>query len=296
MENLSAVGESGYYFLRVVPETATTETDAVYFFMITPITEYDACEPDDMPEFATEYTDVLNVNNSIDNLYDQDWFQLTISSGGNYIVSLSNIPDESTYNVYIYDASYDFVAGMSCSENKVGTINMSSGIYYIQVFSESGYSTTQSYNLKVIKRKDTSSKMIYTKTGQIVELTASVLYINGSPVDMNWSYNFSGSSYNRRQQIKTKDSTTFDVSVLKNGTYSGPQSVSSEDCIAVQMNNFNYIYFYRADGAGANYDYINEPIEYYSWFYVDAVTGKVIDTEWNYYYWSLNMPQTFKED
>lgn len=295
MENISAVCESGYYFLRVVPDTAATAADAVYNFLITLIDQYDSCEPDDIPDFAVEYTDSINVKNTIDNTFDEDWSKMTITSSGTYIISMSDIPEGNTYNVYVYNASFDFLAGMSCDKNKVGTVSLSVGDYYICVASASGYSAVQNYNLKVVKRHTSASSTIFTKTGQIVELTSTALYINGAAVDMNWKYEFSGSSYNRRQYAKVTDSTTFALDTVMNGTYYGADNVSAQDCIAVQMKDFKYEYFYRAAGAGANYDYINEPIDVDSWFYVNAATGKVIDTEWNYFYWGLNRTRTFNE-
>jgi len=296
MENLSAIGDSGFYFLRVVPQTAATEADAVYFFMISLITECDACEPDDMPAFAAEYSNSIDVNNTIDNMYDQDWSKLTVSTGGTHIVSLSNIPDECTYNMYIFDSSLNFVAGMSCSENKVGTVNLESGDYYVKVASTTGYSTSQSYNLKIMRRKSSSSNMMFTKTGQIVELTTYALYINGKAANMNWSYHYT-INYTRNQDVIPNDNASFLTGYLKNGKYGGPQGVSSSDCIAVYMDNFVYTYFCRFPGSGADYDWIHQPFEdgEYILFYVDAKTGKAIDTEINYYHLSLGMGQSFTE-
>lgn len=292
-ENLSAIGGSGYYFLRVVPET---EANDMYNFMITLITQYDACEPDDIPAFAVEYENSINVNNTIDNSFDQDWSKLTITNAGTHIVSLSNICEGNTYNVYIYDSAFNFIAGMSCNENKVGTVSLATGDYYICVKSANGYSDSQSYNLKVIKQKSSLSNTMFTKTGQIVELTSSALYINGSVVDMNWNYCYAV-NYTRRQSIITNANTSFAMGYLKNGTYNGPQSVSSSDCIAVYMDKFMYTYFCYMSGDGAGYDRLTQEFgdEEYVLFYVDAKTGTVIDTEVNYYYLALNMPQTFTE-
>lgn len=296
MENLSAVGDEGYYFIRVIPENASTEVGSVYNFMITPISSYDSCEPDDMYVFAAEYNNSININNTIDNLYDQDWSKLVVSGGGIHLVSLSNIPEGNVYNVYIYDSSLNYVVGMSCSENNAGSVDLSEGAYYICVDSASGYSDTVEYNLKVMKRKSSSSVLKYTKTGQFVELTPYALYVNGSYVNMNWSYHYSV-NYTRNQDVTTNWDTSFNLGYLKNGTYRGPQSVSSNDCIAVYMDNFTYTYFCRFPGSGADYDFITQPFGdgEYVLFYVDAVSGKVIDTEVNYYYLSLGMPQTFTE-
>lgn len=296
MENLSAVAQAGYYFLRVVPEAAATTEGAAYNFMISLIGTFDACEPDDIPAFAVEYTDTINVDNTLDNIFDQDWSKLTVSSNGTYVVSMSNIPSGNTYNVCIYDSSFNFVAGMSCSGNKAGTVNLTPGTYYINVDSATGYSETQSYNLKVIKKIWSYATVMITNSGHIVELSANALYVNGKPVDMNWKYYYTV-NYTRKQDVETSLATSFKADYLKNGTYRGPQSVSSDDCIAVYMDNFTYTYFCRYPGAGADYDFINQPFGSgeYILFYVDAVTGKVIDTEINYYYLSLGMKQVFTE-
>ncbi|MGN0351886.1 MAG: PepSY domain-containing protein [Roseburia sp.] len=263
--------------------------------MINLITDYDSYEPDDTPFFAVEYTNSVNVNATIDNTFDQDWSKVTFSSAGTYIVSLSNISSGNTYNVYVYDSSMNFVAGMSCSGNSVGTVQLSAGVYYVCVASASGYNASVSYNLKIMKRNSSSSNMMYTKTGQVVELTTNALYINGAKVDMNWSIHYS-INYTRNQDVTTSNDTSFYLSYLKNGTYSGPQSVSSSDCIAVYMDNFVYTYFCRYSGS-TDYDYVYQPFEdgEYVLFYVDAVSGKVIDTELNYYYLVLGMNQTFTE-
>lgn len=289
MENLSAVGEAGYYFLRVVPETASAIENAVYNFMISTIETYDACEPDDMPAFAVEYNGEINTRNTIDNRFDQDWSKLNVSTAGTYVTSLTNIPSGCTYNVYIYDSSFNFAGGMSCDSNKAATISLSAGSYYICVESASGYNAVQPYNLKLLKRKSASSKMITTKTGQIVELAYSDLYVNGKQVDMNWSYHY-GINYTRNQDVKRNTGSKFYPEYIENGSYSGPQSVSSSDCIRVAMDNFTYTYF-----CSLGYDFrtTNFGDGDYVMFYVDAITGKVIDTNINYYYTSLNMPQTF---
>ncbi|RDU23846.1 hypothetical protein [Anaerosacchariphilus polymeriproducens] len=291
MENLSAVGEAGYYFLRVVPVKAAANENVTYRFMIAPIATYDSCEPDDIPDFATEYTDYINTNNTIDNGYDEDWSKLTVSSDGTYLVSLSNIPAESTYNIYIYDASFNGLGNMSCSANKSGSISLGTGSYYICVASEKGFNAAASYNLKVLKRKDSNSNIIYTKTGQFVEMTHGTLYVNGNAVNMNWKYHYTA-NYRRIQDVETNAKTSFYPGYLKNGTYNGPQSVSSKDCIQVLMNNFKYTYFCSL---GYDFRYLTFGDNDYAIFYVDAVTGKVIDTNINYYFVELNMPQKFTE-
>lgn len=294
MENLSAVGSQGYYFLRVVPINASiTEGDA-YNFIINPISSYDDNEPDDMYVFASEYENTININGTLDNAFDQDWTKLKINTAySKYLISLANVPENANYAVYVYDSSLGFIGGFECSSSEVREVTLTYGSYYICVASVSGYSDSVKYNLKVMERGTEDSIMISTKTGQIVELTSTELFINGNKVDMNWEYKYDV-NYVRNQNVITSSGTVLNTSYLLNGVFRGPQSVSSDDCIAVKMKNFKYKYFATGTPDGTNGLYTLD-IDLDAIFYVDVISGKVIDTNINYYYTHYGMPQTFTE-
>ena len=84
---------------------------------------------------------------------------------------------------------------------------------------------------------------------------------------------------------------------MTNGTYHGPQDVTSDDCIVVRMDNFLYVYFYKELISGG--DYIFDHFRYkdgdYVKFFVDVKSGKVIDVGCNWYATHLGMKQIFTE-
>lgn len=130
-----------------------------------------------------------------------------------------------------------------------------------------------------------------------MQLTDKAVYINGKQADMNWRYRYS-INYTRNQEVDTSPMTMINKSFYKNGTYSGPQNVKSDDCIEVKMTGFSYMYFHNNLNTGEYEFYYIKPSEmiasgYYS-FYVDVNTGKAIDTEWNWYARKLKMPQDLK--
>lgn len=285
-ETLSHIAKDGFYFLRIVPVAAANST---YNFIISLIESFDSNEPNDNIYFANDLYRNIYVNNTIDNAYDNDWMKLTVPSTATYNIFLSSVPYNTQYAVHVYDETSTYLGSVvGKTSDTLSAITLKTGTYYFCVQSYNGTFSNSPYFLKVVDKNVCDIKI--TKTGKIVELTDTAITVNGRKVDMNWSYHYTG-QYRRIQDVTTSENTTF-LKAMKNGTYSGPQSVTSSDCIMVAIDNFVYDYWY---GPALQFESIKFGDGKYVIFYVDAIEGKVIDTEVNYYYHTLNMPQIFNE-
>lgn len=183
MENLSCVGNAGYYFLRVVP---VTPAGFQYNFMIDLIGSYDENEPDDNPSFSTPYVNCMDVENTIDNLFDQDWMKLTVESTAAYEIELKNVPAGRQYSVVVYDSSLNYRQGIVSDGNKTVALALEPGTYYFCVESyNSQFEQANKYQLKATPRHEANSASYTTEGGNLVEITTNRMYINGRPVNMN---------------------------------------------------------------------------------------------------------------
>ncbi|MCI9081731.1 MAG: hypothetical protein HFI70_05355 [Lachnospiraceae bacterium] len=291
-DSLSYISKGGYYFLRTVPVTAD---DSLLYFIINILDTYDSNEPDDNANFCREYHTYINVKNTIDNVFDQDWMKLTVETAGTYKVELNNVPSNCQYAVYIYDSSLSYLNGMLSDGNANGYVSLEEGVYYLYVRSHNNaFDATQPYSLKLSPVHSTSSVYKYTNGGKIVEITPSTMYINGSQVDFNWTFRYD-INYTRHQQATITNSTKVMASSYKNGSFVDAQNInSSTDCIKVKINNFNYFYFYYFEGVEdtftRKYDENN-----YQYFYIDANTGKAIGTDVDIYLTWPGFKYTFNE-
>lgn len=137
----------------------------------------------------------------------------------------------------------------------------------------------------------TTDEYYTTDGGHDVEITDNSIYVDGEEVNLNWSctYNI---NYTRIQKFKITSSTTIDAATYQNGTFRDGQNMNrSSDCIRVKINNFNMSYF-----CNNPYDSWNKKFGENDWtyFYIDANTGKTIGTNANYYHTDLGLYNSFK--
>lgn len=294
IDRLSTVNDSdGYYFLQVLPAKASTATDAVYYFIINLIDAYDSNEPNDNPSQSNVYNSSnLNLTGTIDNVFDQDWAKITVTGTKNYQVELNNVPTDAQYAANIFDENLNVKSQVLSDGNKKTYASLSAGTYYICIASYNKYSASASYNFKLHEVHSLNSAFYTTKGGHQVEITDSGVYVDGTYVNLNWSVNYN-INYTRIQNFTITSSTKVDASSYQNGTFIDGQNMnSSSDCIRVKINNFNMEYF-----CNSPYDSWDKHFGESSWtyFYIDANTGKTIGTDANYYHTNMGIRNRFSK-
>lgn len=305
-EQLSYVAISGYYFLRIVPYIPST-TASYHQFVINISAKYDSAEADDNAFFAKPYTNKLNVNQTIDNYLDEDWFKLTITQKKDYqTISLNNVPAGAQYAFYILDSNLGALGSFVSFGSESRNYPLNIGTYYIKVTSYNGASNAnQSYNLKVepsLYYPSISDGQRYLlPNGNTLEVSDKYAYVEGKRIIPSWTYFYENNVWKLDQSLNTTADTRFVADeyqeVFKYGQYTG-KDVSCSQTIRLNVTNvwFHYRYYQFVNGGGSIVDAHDEDINFSDIFYiyVDASTGKVIDVgEWNYYYrgrWAVWAP------
>lgn len=301
-EQVSEICDLGVYVIGVhLKELKGTQMPCAFIANSTLV--YSSNEPNDKINQAKEYKLNTFLKDSIDNPFDKDYYYFQVEDNGSYQAIFKNIPDNARYHASIYDTSLNHVAGYTFdSKNKtINFGNLEKGVYILMIGSEGGFDATKEYEFKLQKKLATNSDFIITKKGHLVELTKNALYIDGVKTDMSWGYRFSPDylDYTRDQQVSVSEKTSFapkgTEDTLLNGKYSGPQQVTSDDCIIVYIDNFMYTYFYKKLISGGVYEFYppNFKDGEYVKFYVDANSNKAIDTILNWYSRENGMKQTF---
>lgn len=295
IDRLSAVNTSeGYYFLRVLPETASTAEDSVYYFIINMVDKYDNYEPNDNPSQSKAQTGSnITLKGTIDNVFDQDWTKITAKSEKNYQIELNGVPNGAQYTVNIYDENLNIKAALVSEGNKKSYISLTAGTYYICIASYNNqYSDSAVYTFKMNEVHSLNSTFYETKGGHQVEITNKAIYIDGALVNLNWSFRYD-LLYIRTQDFKMTSNTSVDARSYQNGTFVDGQNMnSSTDCIRVMVNNFTMDYY-----CNNPHDSWTKNFGSSSWtyFYIDANTGKTIGTDANYYHTSMGITNSFKK-
>jgi len=303
MENLSCVAEADYYFLRVVPYTAPSE-EATYKFIISLTSNYDSGEPDDYVDFANEYTDSISASQTIDNVFDVDYFKLNVSSKQEYRFSLNNVIDGAEYALVVYDENLNTLGSFVSTGSATGAITLDTGVYYVKVFSYNGvFSDTQNYTLSTATYYPSveGGKRVKALGGQTVELGANKVYINGEAATLNWEYRYrspgttSTGYYTRTQGIHTDANTTVNPNYIRVGTFSG-YCGNSSNAIEIGLTDFWYSYYYYVYGMGSDiYDTIDVDNPTYWAVCIDVDSKKTLDIENNWYYLNNKSIYTFTD-
>ena len=295
MDRLSyIVDEDGYYFLRVVPETASTTEGAVYYFIIRLDENYDSYEGNDnVYQASTSLTDSMNISGTIDNVFDVDFYTFVVSSNGSYKLRLSNVPSTAEYTAAIFDSTLNVVGEVVSSGDNSSYVNLNAGIYYVNVYSSNyQYNYTQQYKLELYSVHSINSTFYTTHGGHLVEITPTAVYIDGIVANMNWNFTYN-INYTRIQNLTVTNNTKVDASSYKNGSFVDAQNINhSDDCIKVKINNFNYSYFCSSPYESYTTAYGENP---YYYIYIDANTRKAIGTDVDIYLTWSGFHYTFNE-
>lgn len=296
--NLSCIAEADYYFLRLNPFIAPTESSTLNF-AIDITTTYDSNEPDDSFLFATEYSNSINVHKTIDNPFDIDTYAITVNTSGNYKVFLGNIPSDAKYALYIYNSDLSYYNGWWATNTSTieKDITLSQGTHYIKIMSyNTKYSKTQNYNL-IVSPVASGKVMRISPKGNIILIDSQNIYVDGIAIDLGWEYDFTSPGSSEEGYFLENQSTTplsnpgikiaTNSSVL--GSFRG-NFVSAENAMQIQMTNFlyyYYYYYYKNNTTPVNrtsYTYYKEDDPGYAIFWIDLDNKKVADTAINIYY------------
>lgn len=300
LESTSYVAGEGYYFLRFAPYTASS--NSTISFRIDEISEYDASEPDDNFYNASQYTDSINVLNTIDNAFDKDWGSFTISKDGSYFISLASVASGCQYYFNLYDSNLTSLGGMLSNETGGTAVSLTAGTYYFYVASYDGnYSTSDTYNLRMMKRNSSSSCVIRSKTGKLVEITNNSVYVEGTEVELKFSTSYitPGSNWvSYAQMINARSNSTINLSGVQNGVLKGSSTSGGtyyQDCLKVPVSNCNFWYRVYVGGSSDFNNIISEELgeDVYVNLFIDLTTGQVVDCELNYLYIQFDHTYTF---
>lgn len=295
LDRISYVSSSQtVYFLQVKPVTAATASDAYIYFIVRTDSVFDSNEPNDnISQAYGNYKNSLSVSGTIDNGFDCDFYKFTSDSQKKYKLSLDGVSSDATYSVAIYNSSYNVVTEIQSSGESSKDITLDAGTYYLSVISYNGvYSTSANYTLKLIPYSTGSSVIYTTKGGHVVEITSDAVYVDSKKVDLNWSFEYN-LLYIRRQTFTTTSSTKVDAESYQNGTFKDGQNMnSSSDCIRVMINNFNMHYY--CNNPHESWDKCFGSNEW-TYFYIDANTGKTIGTDANYYHTDMGIYNSFNK-
>ena len=295
MDRLSyVVDEDGYYFLNVVPQTASVTENAVYYFVIRLDTNYDSYEGNDnINQAGTSFNNSVSLMGTIDNVFDTDFYTFVVPNTGYYKLRLSNVPSTAEYTAAIYNSSLNVVGEVVSTGDNSTFVNLNAGTYYIDVYSSNyQYNYTQNYKLELYPVHSVNSTFYTTHGGHLVELTPSAVYIDGVAANMNWTFTYN-INYTRIQQLTITNNTKVDASSYKNGSFVDAQNIhSSNDCIKVKINNFNYYYYCNSPYETYTTPYGENP---YYYIYIDANTGQTIGTDVDIYLTWSGFHYTFNE-
>lgn len=295
IDRLSAVNTSeGYYFLRVIPETVPTDENAVYYFVVNMVDKYDSSEPNDNPSQSKVYTGTnITLKGTIDNVFDQDWTKITTKSEKSYQIQLSGVPSGAEYAVNVYDENLNIKAALVSEGSKKSYISLKAGTYYICIGTYNNYfsdSATYSFNMNEVH--SLNSTFYTTNGGHQVEITDRAVYVDGALVDLNWRFEYN-ILYTRTQDFKMTSSTSVEARSYQNGTFVDGQNMNrSSDCIRVMVNNFTMSYFCTSPYASWTKNFGSSD---WTYFYIDANTGKTIGTDANYYHTNMGITNSFKK-
>jgi murein DD-endopeptidase MepM/ murein hydrolase activator NlpD len=132
-----------YYIPSENPNTNNWAYSKYYYRM-----PGDSFEPNDSISTAKSISKSSNYYPTLHKSTDIDWFRV-YHSGGSLRVALQSIPTGTDYDVYLYNSSGAQIGSSlnGGNSNESIYVSVSSGYYYIQVKSWSGYNMYDSYNL-----------------------------------------------------------------------------------------------------------------------------------------------------
>jgi hypothetical protein len=204
-EQVSQVVQPGYYFFRINSYQGF-DAENPYYFIAQFSNTNDSAEPDDNIWQAKPYVQSINVNQTLDNVYDQDWFLYTAND--DTLVSLNFDASGATNDVTldIFDTSFNGIGTLMEKPSKQ-MFRLPKGTYYMRVSSPSGavdsYTMNLDGSLKGTWVNEVSSIYKHVPNYLLYTTTANELKVNGKTVPFKWErkYYFSwGGGYSQRTQ------------------------------------------------------------------------------------------------
>jgi hypothetical protein len=162
------------YYLRVIPIIPVNGT---YQLRVQISHSWDAGEVDDNVLDANQHWLPLNVNQTLDNPIDVDWFRFNTHQQNMVNITLSNVPNGAVYALIIYDANLNVLGSFTSSGSASRQWPLPRhSTFFVEVFSvNGGFSATQNYRLN-IRPYD---QVTVTPGGNIAGVIHNQLYIDG---------------------------------------------------------------------------------------------------------------------
>ncbi|KNY30125.1 S8 family serine peptidase [Pseudobacteroides cellulosolvens] len=113
----------------------------------------DSFEPNDSEDTAKPITVNTTINPTLNISTDEDWFELNTAKTGKISVTMKSIPVNCDYDVEVYKGDGSLIGGSYASSNKdevSACLINAPGKYYIRVYSYSGFSPSDTYELKAV--------------------------------------------------------------------------------------------------------------------------------------------------
>lgn len=163
-EQVAKIADEGIYYVAVSSNQGY-DVNNQFLFTVKYSEVYDNNEVDDNIWTAKNYTGTVNHAGTIDNLFDEDWLTLTLTEAEALNTRLSNNASDTTdYQLDIFDASLNYLAGFTQDEN-FNNITFSAGTYYLRIASSSSFDATKNYQLIMNKSDGPAYRSKITKIG-----------------------------------------------------------------------------------------------------------------------------------
>ena len=178
LERISYVSETGgTYYLVAVPYALSTQN--YFVFIVDVLSSFDAFEANDFYYQAPIFNNSIDVVADIDNSFDQDWFQLNVTTNGARSLVAMNAP-AGHYVVSIYDRNLNLL-GSFMADDIPRNMNFAVGTYYLQVQSLTGHRVDDDYRLVVTNVNENifvhAGQVYILQSGQQIFVNAGQVYI-----------------------------------------------------------------------------------------------------------------------
>lgn len=203
LEQLSYIADEGYYFIAVNSVSGFNANNQ-FAIALTYSDTYDNYEANDNFNNSTVIPEKQSsILGSIDNDFDIDWYQITVSEKKPVYISLNNDNKEMSYSLDVYDASFNLLT--TINQNQYATATLPEGKYYLKIGSSKGHDSASSYLVRFILYDDISTAKPVSKIP--IDIKDSI----DNELDCNWNYfkinssiMFDGQISNRSNKCKCK--------------------------------------------------------------------------------------------
>ena len=204
-ERLHYISQSGgIYFLAALPINPTPNPH-LFSFYIEMTNNFDSYELNNFFNESHVLTNSINIHANLDSRFDEDWFQLNVTTAGNREIALFNAPSGQYYAVFMYDSNLNSFASFY-ADNNVRTAWFAQGTYYIRILTLSGQRVDSNYWLNVTnvnqKMLVFNGNVYFIEPGQnyyaignnlfIYSVSNNMVFINGNYVVTSGSFGNAG--------------------------------------------------------------------------------------------------------